>query len=361
MSRIAMFSVALAAVSTLACAAAPDSSEERAAEARAAEAVSITVGDAHSCSLDREGVVRCWGANDRGQLGTGTREAAGINETPRTVLTGAIAVNAAHEHTCALLRDGEVRCWGANDRGQLGDGTTDDGLSPITVSALAGATSIGVGYARTCAVVDKGVRCVGARELDPHKVTVAPRIGTWTIEGLTDVEAVTLGAFHMCARHVDATVSCWGSNYFGQLGDGTHESRETPAKVVIDHVATIVAGTHHTCVVKELGTVSCWGADLVGQLGRASMGKHVTVPAEVPGLPRVRAIAAGGDHTCVLLVNRTAPRCWGYDDVGQVSGESRGIVREPTIPRGIDDVVAIGSGTLRTCGIREGEALCWGK
>lgn len=331
----ALLSAAIAAALTscclIGCGAAPDT-ESRSAENSQNIIVAVSVGDTQTCTLSQRGEVVCDG------------RAVGIDD--------ATAISVGHDHACAVRHGGRVACFGDNAHGQLGDDTSE--LAFVGVSA---------GFYKTCAWTELGeVYCWGALEFEPHKLVGAPR-DTATpvrVEGLSHVKHVSLGGFHACALIDDGTVRCWGANYFGQLGDGTETLSETPVEARISGATAIATGTHHTCAIVGEG-VFCWGGDIVGQLGEASTGVHLTRPALLPSVKRAESIAAGGDHTCVKLTGRSAPRCWGYNDVGQVSEDKPYIVRPPTIPAGVDDVTTIASGSQRSCAIKaDGTLYCWG-
>ena len=178
--------------------------------------VSVSVGSLHRCAVTNTGGVKCWGDNDSGQLGDGTRE---YRSTPADVVgltSGVISISAGSIHTCAVTDTSGVKCWGDNDSGQLGDGTTDDRPTPVDVLGLTrGVISISAGYYHTCAVTDTG------------------------------------------------GVKCWGDNNSGQLGDGTTDDRPTPVDVVglTSGVVSVSAGLRHTCAVTDTGGVKCWGGE----------------------------------------------------------------------------------------------------
>jgi alpha-tubulin suppressor-like RCC1 family protein len=172
--------------------------------------------------------------------------AAAVSASSGGPLNNVMAVAAGEEHTCALLSDGTVRCWGRNYYGQLGDGTTTDRSTPATVSGLSGATAVAAGYSHTCALLG------------------------------------------------DGTVRCWGANYSGQLGDGTTTSRHTPVTVSLPLSATAVAaGGNHTCALLGDGTVRCWGSNFFGQLGDGTTDNSRT-PVTVSLPLSATAVAAGG-------------------------------------------------------------------
>jgi alpha-tubulin suppressor-like RCC1 family protein len=198
--------------------------------------VAIALGYLHACALTRAGVVECWGYNRYGQLGDGTT-------TDRLVpvrvsgLASVAAISAGGGHTCALTRGGAVMCWGSNRYGELGDGTTTRRPSPVPVSGLAGsATAIAAGgEAHGCALtLGDEVRCWGYNghgQLGDG--TTTDRSVPVALVGLAaGARAITTGGFgHTCAIRRGGEVVCWGRNSSGQLGDGTTSDRHTPVPV----------------------------------------------------------------------------------------------------------------------------------
>lgn len=197
----------------------------------------IDAGFGHTCALAADGSVRCWGKNGSGQLGDGTFASYDEKyETPVMVngLSGARAVAAGGEHTCAITAAGGVVCWGDNRSGQLGDGTTANRATPVAVQGLSeGVVALAAGSRHTCALtVDQQVKCWG--EGFNAQNTAAPAgIGVpVTIAGINgQVVALTAGGGHTCALLANGATACWGSNQTGELGLGDAPSRGMPALV----------------------------------------------------------------------------------------------------------------------------------
>ena len=182
---------------------------------------------------------------------------------PLAGLTGVTFVGKSDTFACALLSDGRVKCWGNNEEGQLGDGTTVSATTPVDVVGLTGVTALSVGYRHACAIVAGGV-----------------------------------------AR-------CWGSNYSGQLGTGNLTGAKAPAPVVgLSGALAIAAGTIHTCALLSDHTVTCWGGNLADQLGTGAAGDPVVTPISVSNVSAATSISAGASYTCVTLVDGRA-KCWG--------------------------------------------------
>jgi alpha-tubulin suppressor-like RCC1 family protein len=286
--------------------------------------VSLAAGADHTCAVSPGGDVECWGANDSGQLGTGTASSALSTEPARVSgVTGAIAVGAGFQSSCALIADGTVECWGDNTFGQLGDGDTTIVMSatPVAVLGLTGATSLSVGYQHVCAIVaGGGVRCWGdgrSGELGNGSTSAAATFVP--VSGLTTVTAVAAGGNHTCALLPDGTVSCWGRNNDGQLGNGTSallSSTPQPVSGLAGVVALAAGGEDATCALRGDGSVACWGAGAGGELGNWGTA-NASTPVPVYGLSGATAVAAGNDYFCVRLGDASIA-CWGNDQFGSI-------------------------------------------
>jgi alpha-tubulin suppressor-like RCC1 family protein len=284
-------------------------------------ATRVTAGDEFACALLANGTAKCWGLGESGQRGDGTFGTFALTPVAVNGLTGAVGLAAGYGHTCALLSDATMRCWGENREGQLGNGTTaTPGIpQPVTVSGISGVTAFTTGAYHTCAVLANGaLQCWG------RNGNAQLGNGTYTnastpvpVTGLTSATAVSGGGAHTCAVLTDGTVRCWGENDFGQLGDGTTTPATTPVQVVgLSGVVDISAGWRHTCARLGSGTIQCWGQNQFGQLGNGTTTTQTT-PVPVSGITGAVGVTAGWwHHSCALLGGGTV-RCWGANDWGQ--------------------------------------------
>jgi alpha-tubulin suppressor-like RCC1 family protein len=328
----------------------------------------VAVGNLHVCVLTKTGKVRCWGRNQYGQLGDGTTT---DRSSPVDVfgITNAVEVVAGAMHTCALLANGEVLCWGHNDKGQLGDGTTTNRLAPVTVGALDRVSDLAAGASHTCAVREGVVECWGFNDRGQlgNGTTTDSRV---PVSGAapTDFKEITAGDEHTCAVSAEGAGLCWGSDQFDQLGNGTKTDRNTPSSIGnVYPVRHMAAGAYHTCAIDWRGDVHCWGRNLYGAVGDGTTNDRL-LPTKV--LTKARAIAAGSDTTCATLAIDGTVKCWGVNDAGQVGNGSTSpsIVLHPTTVVGIDSAaeVELGGSPVdsfkgTTCYANaSGNLGCWG-
>ncbi len=257
------------------------------------ETTMISVGLEHSCALTGSGEVKCWGDNTKGQLGNGTFVDSKVPVTVAGLEEDVSWISAGFFHTCAVTGSGDGYCWGDNRFGQLGDGTMNDSSFPVKTSGIAEELkSISAGYNHTCALtLSGGIKCWG--------LNLSGELGTGNqqpsfvpidVEGLSsEATLVTTGLSHTCALTTGGGVKCWGSNARGELGDGeggADQFSPVPKDVVglTSEVEMVSAGYHYTCALTSGGGVVCWGSNTVGQLGDGTVNNWRSIPEDVPGL-----------------------------------------------------------------------------
>lgn len=232
----------------------------------------IAAGEVHACAIKRSGDLVCWGLNDDGELGDGTTEG---RWEPRKVpdVPAAVKVAVGNRMMCALFADDSLRCWG-------GMGKTPPLARPQPVALKGKVRSLSAGFFQACAALDDGkVVCFG-----PSGQVVKE------VSGVTEAVEVAVGS-HACARRRDGSVWCWGNNGNGQLGRPQGDDENVPRAVAgLARATQIAAGPYHSCALLEDATVSCWG----------SLGGGEHVPTRMPGLENVAEIGAGYDGVCAV-------------------------------------------------------------
>ncbi len=331
----------------------------------------LALGAGHSCLRTITGDVYCWGDNHEGQLGLGDFEdRLGAERVELPAKARELA--AGSFHTCAALDSGEVYCWGRNDSGQLGTGTIEESQelpAKVEMDVVGGPSpvSLGLGEQHSCVVaVDQAAGSSlycwgegGLGQVGPDGTTSTPRL---VVSGAT---AVTAGAFHTCFLDASGQPQCMGENSQLQCGVdiGSHVFFPTPPVFPLSpaSVLRISAGRgQHTCVIgyeTEQG-IRCWGDNDDGQLGVVAFEAGTPLDTATLFLDGATDVKAGFAHTCALVGGRVD--CWGSNDSLQLGslGPSHADPREVA---GVTDVVAIATGTLHTCAVRNPtEVLCWG-
>ena len=322
----------------------------------------LALGDYHSCALLQTDNVRCWGQAANGALGYGNNEGIGDDESPSAagdVPVGGVVrqISLGEIFSCARLEGGKIRCWGLNGDGQLGHANemdVGDDETPASVGDIdlgGTAVSIAAGGSHVCAVMEMGkLRCWGHGDngelgygsfLDVGDDETPSDAGDIALVGA--VVQVSAGHAHTCARLNSGAVKCWGAASNGVLGYGNTEAiGDDETLQFLEDVSLgveasfITSGLTHNCVLTAAGGIKCWGRGLEGQLG---YGKTQNVgDDELPdavglvdvGGPAV-SIAAGGNHTCALLVDGTL-RCWGDGAYGVLGTGNTATIGDDEIP-----------------------------
>ncbi|MBS2017008.1 MAG: chromosome condensation regulator RCC1 [Deltaproteobacteria bacterium] len=341
----------------------------------ASNVLTVALGKLHTCARKTDFTVRCWGDNTSGQLGTSATADGGLSLVPVTPnVKDAIAIASGDRHTCVVLKDNTVRCWGQNQDGQLGNGQSNTSSStPVTVTGLTDAVAVACGATFSCALRTNGrVACWGDG--------LAGQLGTGMkgssstaveVGGLDGVVAISAGEAHACAVRSSGAVSCWGDNANGQLGTGSLSPTQSSSPVIVptlDDVAQVAAAQRSTCARKRGGGVLCWGANELGQLGSGAANPTPNPsPSIVSGLD-ASMIWAGSTHACAVSkasASSGAVLCWGAGGFGQIGdGQTRDAGTATPVPtrvNGITNAIGVGTGGEHACApSTTGTIQCWG-
>lgn len=333
--------------------------------------LSIAAGGGHTCAVINDGTVRCWGNNRDGRMGNGTIteemgvvvQVAGIKSARKIAL--------GLRFSCASLAEGTVACWGDNEHGQLGNGTTKKALVPVVVTALHTATDVTAGFDHACALLKDGsISCWGRNDRGQlgNATQIASSIPV-PVKGIATAIALTTGQGHTCALLRVGTVRCWGSNGLGELGVGTNTDALVPVDVTdLRSVTAIGLGNGFSCAVLADGRVKCWGENNIGQLGNGTR-ENSRVPVETTGITSAQKVDGGSLHACALLREGTV-KCWGFNHAGQLGNGTQADLDRPVHEQGIPtpvEVIGLRSardvttGLMHSCAL-EGTTMvkCWG-
>jgi len=280
-------------------------------------------GRVHACAVTSAGTLNCWGANSHGQLGNGTTTDA---FSPVTVFTsGVLDVEVSfEEHTCAILSGGALKCWGRNDYGQLGNNSIVDSHIPVDVSGLsAGVTAMSGSTSHTSAIVNGGMKCWGSNiraELGQGSTgtpQLIPADVPGMLSGITSISATgNYGQNKTCAV-VNGGAKCWGQGYGGTLGDGTQTDRFSPTTVtgLSSGVTKIQINDYSACALMDTGALKCWGGNGNAEAGLGTIGA-TTSPSLVLGIQAgVLDFDLGHGLTCTRVIGN-AVKCWGNNANG---------------------------------------------
>lgn len=296
----------------------------------------LSVGNTFTCGLTSKGKVYCWGQNNYGQLGNGTTT---NSNTPVEIdMTGVLSgktvssISAGIDHTCIVASDNNAYCWGYNQYGKLGNNSTTQSSSPVAVSTA-------------------GV-----------------------LSGKT-VKSVKAGYFHTCAIASDDKPYCWGRNNRGHLGNNTTVDSSIPVAVVTTGVLSgktaknIAIGVEHSCVIASDDKPYCWGYNVSGQLGNNSTTQsNVPVAVDASGVLSGKTLSSltmyTGNDSCVISSDNNM-YCWGTNFAGQLGNGNTTTSLVPVAVAMVGSlsgktITAASSASSRTCAIASGTLSCWG-
>ncbi len=323
------------------------------------------------CGVGQEGGASCFGDDEYGQLGVG-RTLQRMSPGRVSLLRGVRGLWASARNACAIDDKEQLWCWGSNHwRAFHGN----PGIHPRPIRLGAGVKDLAMGTRGLYALMrDETGRVhvqAGGKLLQDHGA------GPWdeyayphSVPDLDEAEQVVAGVRHGCERETEGVVKCWGSNAFGQLGEGSARSRKMPTPVLLSSSVTQIAtGGFHTCGMRDSGEVFCWGSNSNGQVGpgptwtcktRARIYPCVRKPRQVLGAEGIVSLAAGQWHTCGLTKTGKVV-CWGANHRGQL-GDGTTIERsEPKPVKGIANVKKLAVGDQHACAVtRSGTVWCWG-
>ena len=294
--------------------------------------MTIDAGDGHMCVIKTEGSLWCWGHNDNGQLGDGTRV---FKNTP--VQIGITAdwreISAGGWHTCGIKTEGSLWCWGFNLYGQLGNGKAgyiESKNMPVQIGIDMDWQKIAAGGAHTCALKTEGsLWCWGNNDYGQQgagnagysQIIIAPvQIGT-----TLDWQTIAVSDSHTCALKMEGSLWCWGSNTWGQIGNGNTTDQSKPVQIGMNKYWTTIstgggAGKSTSCAVDKEGSLWCWGNNFYGQLGDGS-NVDKSLPTLVSNFSKGNQIVIGYHHICSIDMEGFL-WCWGSNHFGQLGDGS---------------------------------------
>ncbi|TDR45927.1 alpha-tubulin suppressor-like RCC1 family protein [Tahibacter aquaticus] len=336
------------------------------AGANTASAATIAAGGYHSCAIDdTTGEMRCWGRDNLGQLGDGKSVDRSAPVAVSTSVPRWLSVATGESHSCAIAANGPVYCWGYNAFGQLGDGTLTNRQTPVAVAGLnSGVRQLALGSHHSCALMHSGkINCWGnganGRLGSGQTTNQATPAEVLTV---TDAVAIGVGGGHSCAVLADGSMKCWGLNIDGQVGDGTQTDRAIPVFVSGNITAHAISlGGFHSCALNTAGALQCWGRNASGQLGDGTTIRRLT-PVAIGAIGSgASQLVTGAYHSCVLASGNVL-KCWGFNDTGQLGN---GTVTGSTVPLNVVNatapILALSAGLAHTCLRSSGNRIqCWG-
>ncbi|MCK5588731.1 MAG: hypothetical protein KAI16_00255 [Candidatus Pacebacteria bacterium] len=334
----------------------------------------VVTGKDFTCALSLNGDVACWGANDKGQLGLGCNLDKDIPYRIKN-LEGAVDISAGIDHVCAVIKDGTVKCWGSGEYRKLGQKELKsfskekykNSNTPILVEGFSDAILVSVGDKSSCAVIKDGtVKCWGEGGLDLrhfNKVDydIDGEMVVIPIINLVNVVKISVGDNVACAIIKDGTVKCWGDDYgYKKINKkGPFYDYEPIIFEYLKKVQDISVGHDHVCAVIQDGTVKCWGSGSMSRFGDGRLNTREDYPFKIKELNNIESVTVGRSHTCVEGISGDT-KCWSSGGYGKLGNGNTNYEKYPKIISGLK-VKQIDAGVNHTCAIiKDGTVKCWG-
>lgn len=327
----------------------------------ASESAGVSAGGQASCETRSDGSAWCWGRNNFGQLGDGTTR-------PKTVPTevagsqGWAALSTSGATTCGTKTAGTLWCWGLDNVGQLGIGRGAPRTTPVQVGTSAAWTSVSTSWFHTCATRANGsLWCWGSNLRGQLGTGGFTNVGSPTRVGSdSDWVSVTTGGFSTCGVRRDASAWCWGQNVFGQLGNPADAPQPQPVRVPgVQRWALLSAGWGHTCGLTVEGAAWCWGLNNAGQLGDGTTTLR-RAPVAILG-DRIWTTLSVGDASSCGVDNTGTGWCWGSNSYAQLGNGGRRPSTTPTLVSSDAPWLSLDAGWFHVCGAQDGSTTaCWG-
>lgn len=328
----------------------------------------LSAGAEHTCAVSHSGLAFCWGLNEYGQLGNGSTQSSTVPTPVVGLESRVVQIAAGSDHTCAVMDSGGVKCWGGNWLGSLGDGTWKNSTIPVDVVGLSGsAETVSAGVGHSCAVLrrSRAVQCWGANYtygMLGNGSTQSSNTPVSVVGLPGPVQDVSAGWFQTCAVTVAGGLWCWGRNDSGQVGDGTRQTRLSPVSVLglSSDVTQVTRPNGHVCALTSSGKVRCWGDNESGEHGTGGYVSTLKPQTTVKLPARATNVVAGPTFSCALAGQRTF--CWGSNYYGELGIGKALAMPRPAELKGLRGVARLSAGSwTHACALTTGGTLsCWG-
>jgi alpha-tubulin suppressor-like RCC1 family protein len=314
-------------------------------------------GVGHTCVVTAARGVQCWGANFNGQLGNGSHKTSWMPVDVQN-LANVVQITAGGGHTCALEQDGSVWCWGSGGAGEIGDGLGTSESTPARVTGITNAVLVRAGTSSTCALLSTGrVSCWGL-ELGGET-----SLNTPVDAGVSQATSLDVVDWHACVSTTGGDVQCWGTNEGAVLAadPDTLSGSLTPMKVAggLGEITQVVTSGGTACALVGQKTLSCWGWNSDGEIGNGTISDALVLTPALAIASDVATFDGGWLHACVVTT-AGAVECWGGNGLGQLGDGTNDDRGSPVTPIA-SGALAVAAGAAHTCALMEdGRVLCWG-